>query len=198
MKASGLVAAGALVALVLAGCGGDNSASVSNATSSGATNSVTSSTAKAPASSAGTTAPSSGASSNNTTTPSFKGDANSDFCTFVKDIANSDLGQNLGEDPTKLKDQLQQVSDVMAKAQSKAPAEIKDDLATVTDAIKKYRDFLAQYDYDIAKLTAAAQKDPTILQNVTNSFSDAKFEQASNRVEAYGEQVCGITTDTTT
>ena len=205
MKASALVAGGAFVALLLAGCGGDNSASVSNATSSGATSSVTSSTAKAPASSAGTTASStgttassSGASSDNTTTPSFKGDANSDFCTFVKDIANSDLGQNLGQDPSKLKDQLQQVSDVMAKAQSRAPAEIKDDLATVTDAIKKYRDFLAQYDYDIAKLTAAAQKDPTILQNVTNSFSDAKFEQASNRVEAYGEQVCGITTDTTT
>ena len=188
MKASGLIAGGALVALLLAGCGGDNSASVSSATTSGGS---------ATASSATTASSSDSANNANTTAPSFTGDANSDFCSFVKDIANSDFAANLGEDSSKLKDDLQQVDDVMSKALSKAPAEIKDDLATVANGIKQYRDFLAQYDYDVAKITAAAQKDPTVLQKVTDAFSDPKFEQASTRVEAYGQQVCGLSTSTT-
>ena len=114
MKASGLIAGGALVALLLAGCGGDNSASVSSATTSGGTattagaNSATKSGDTSSTSTASSTASSDNAS---TTTPSFKGNANSDFCTYVKQIANSDLASNLGEDPSKLKDDLQQPHD---------------------------------------------------------------------------------------
>ena len=200
MKASGLIAGGALVALLLAGCGGDNSASVSSATTSGgsATTARASSATTARNSSATTASPTDSSDDASTTTPSFKGDANSDFCSFVKQIANSDLAANLGSDPSKLKDDLAQVTDVLSKAQSKAPPEIKDDITTVADGIKQYRDFLAQYDYDVAKLTAAAQKDPTVIQKVSDAFSDPKFEQASTRIEAYGQQVCGLTTSTTT
>jgi hypothetical protein len=194
MKASGLIAGGALVALLLAGCGGDNSASVSSATTSGGSSSATTSGDSSSATTASSTNSSDDAS---TSTPSFSGDKNSDFCTYIKDIANSDLAANLGEDSSKLKDDLSQINDVLSQAQSKAPAEIKGDLATVANGIKQYRDFLAQYDYDVAKLTAAAQKDPTVLQKVTDAFSDPKYEQATARIEAYGQQVCGITTTTT-
>jgi hypothetical protein len=200
MKASGLIAGGALVALLLAGCGGDNSASVSSATTSGgsATTAGASSATKSGDNSSTTTASSTARSDDaSTTTPSFKGNANSEFCTYVKQIANSDLASNLGEDPSKLKDDLQQVGQVLDNAVSKAPAEIKDDLTTVASGIKQYRDFLAQYDYDMAKLTAAAQKDPTVIQKVTDTLSDPKFEQASTRIEAYGQQVCGLSTSTT-
>ena len=201
MKASGLIAGGALVALLLAGCGGDNSASVSSATNTGGSASTAgaSSATTARDSSTATAAASASASSDDasTTAPSFKGDANSDFCTYVKQIANSDLAANLGEDSSKLKDDLAQVTDVLAKAQSKAPPEIKDDLATVANGIKQYRDFLAQYDFDVAKLTAAAQKDPTVIQKVTDALSDPKFAAASTRIEAYGQQVCGLSTTTT-
>src|SRR5215211_6012148 len=118
MKASGLLAGGALVALLLAGCGGDNAPSVS-ANSSGATTT---------ASSTG----SSNASSGSTTTPSFKGDKNSDFCSYINEVANSDFANSLGEDSTKLKDDLEKTQDVLGQAQSKAPSEIKADLGTVS------------------------------------------------------------------
>jgi hypothetical protein len=190
MKASGLLAGGALVALLLAGCGGDNSPSVS-ANSSSAT------TATGAASSNGSTATSSDG-TGSTTTPSFKGDKNSDFCSYIKNVANSDFANSLGEDSTKLKDDLEKTQDVLSQAQSKAPSEIKADLGTVSSTIKQYQDLLAKYDYDVAKLTAAAQKDPKVLQQATDLFSDQKFAEASSRIEAYGQQVCGITPETST
>ncbi|HEY1282709.1 MAG TPA: hypothetical protein VGF22_23715 [Acidimicrobiales bacterium] len=191
MKASGLIAGGALVALLLAGCGGDNSASVSSATTSGASSATTSGD-----NSSATTASSTASSDASTTTPSFKGDANSDFCNAAKDIASGDLANALSGDNPDLKAGFQKASDALAKAKDTAPSEIKQDVVTVADAFKKYSDFLAQYDYDIAKLTAAAQKDPKVLQQATEGLSDPKIDDANNRIVAYAEQVCGITTST--
>jgi hypothetical protein len=185
MKASGLIAGGALVALLLAGCGGDNSASVSNATTSGGNSSAT------------TASSSDSSDDSSSSTPSFSGDKNSDFCAAAKDIASGDLANALSGDNPDLKAGFQKASDALAKAKDTAPSEIKQDVATVADAFKKYSDFLAQYDYDIAKLTAAAQKDPQVLQQATASLSDSKVDEANNRIVAYAEQVCGITTPTT-
>jgi hypothetical protein len=176
MKASGLVAGGALVALLLAGCGSDNSPSVS-ANSSGA---------------ATTTASSSGS----TTTPSFKGDKNSDFCKVAKDLASGDVAESLSGDNPDLKTGLQKANEALDKAKNSAPSEIKQDVTTVADQLKKYSDLLAQYDYDISKLTAAAQKDPKVLQQATDVLGNPNLEAANSRIVAYSEQVCGVTTST--
>jgi hypothetical protein len=199
MKASGLIAGGALVALLLAGCGGDNSASVSSATTTdrSATTAEASSATTSGGSSRATTASSTNGSVDaSTTTPSFKGNKNSDFCNAAKDIASGDLANALSGDSPDLKAGFQKASDALAKAKDTAPSEIKQDVVTVADAFKKYSDFLAQYDYDIAKLTAAAQKDPKVLQQATEGLSDPKIDEANNRIVAYAEQVCGITTST--
>jgi hypothetical protein len=180
MKASGLIAGGALVALLLAGCGGDNSASVSSATTSRG-----SATTSGASSASGTT-----------TTPSFKGDKNSDFCDVAKDIASGDIANGLTADTSDMKSGIQKANDTLAKAKDSAPTEIKQDVATVADAFKKFSDLLAKYDYDLGKLSAAAQKDPQLQQQATDVLNDSKVEDANNRIVAYAEQVCGVTTPT--
>jgi hypothetical protein len=181
MKASGLLAGGALVALLLVGCGGDNSPSVS-ANSSGA---------------ATTAASSDGSGSGSTTTPSFTGDKNSDFCRIAKDLASGEIADSLSGDNPDVKGGLQKANDALDKAKNSAPSEIKQDVATVADQLKKYSDLLAQYDYDISKLTAAAQKDPKVLQQATDVLGNPNLEAANSRIVAYSEQVCGVTTSTT-
>src|SRR5262249_12666194 len=196
MKASGLVAGAALVALLLAGCGGDNSASVSVTTASGAgvANSVRGSATTSGGSSSASTVTTSGGT---TTTPSFSGNKNSDFCNVARELTSSDFASSLNDANPDLKAGLNQINDALARAKNSAPSEIKGDVTTLADALKKYSDFLAKYDYDIAKITQAAQKDPTVLQQATDALSDPKIEQASSRIEAYATQVCGITTPST-
>ncbi len=180
MKAPALVAGAALVALVLAGCGGDNSS---------------------PSAQSPTTTAAGGTSGSNasTTSPSFSGSGSSDFCNFAKDLQNSDIGSSLDSDnSTNLKADLDKVRDALSQAKDKAPAEIKADVATVADEFQKYNDILAKYDYDPQKLTDAAQKDPQVLQQATAVLGDPKYQAASDRVSAYAEQVCGIKDDTST
>jgi hypothetical protein len=180
MKAPALVAGAALVALVLAGCGGDNSSSSSAA------------------SSATTAAASASGSNASTTTPSFTGNGSAAFCAFAKDLQSSDIGNSLNGDSTNVKDDLAKVRDAMNQAKDKAPDEIKADVATVAEAFQKYDDLLAKYGYDPQKLTDAAQKDPQVLAQATAVLSDPKYEAASDRVSAYAEQVCGLKDDTST
>jgi hypothetical protein len=176
MKAPAFVAGAALVALVLAGCGGDNSSPSAAQSPTGAASS----------------------SNGSTTTPSFTGSGSSDFCNFAKDLQSSDIANSLNGDSTNVKNDLAKVRDALSQAKAKAPAEIKADVATVADAFQKYDDLLAKYGYDPQKLTAAAQKDPQVLAQATAVLDDSKFAAASERVSAYAEQVCGIKDDTST
>jgi hypothetical protein len=192
MKASGLVAGAALVALLLAGCGSDNSPSVSATAVSGST--ATTASGSSATTSGGSTATTSGGS---TTTPSFSGNANSDFCDVAKELTSSDFASSLSDENPDLKAGLSEINETLARAEDTAPKEIKADVATLADALKKYSDFLAKYDYDIAKITEAAQKDPKVLQQATEALSDPKIAEASTRIEAYSQQVCGIETSTT-
>jgi hypothetical protein len=196
MKASGLVAGAALVALLLAGCGGDNSPSVAATTASGGS-ATTSGAGSATTSASGGATTTSGGSSASTTAPSYSGNANSDFCNLAKDISSSDFANSLSDGNTNLKSTLDQLNDVIGKAKDTAPSEIKADVATLADAFKKYRDFFAQYDFDVAKLTAAAQKDPQVLQQATDLLSSSDIETADSHITAYAQQVCGISPDTT-
>jgi hypothetical protein len=193
MKASALAAGAALVGVLLAGCGGENS---------GATKLTPGATT--PASSAATTATSKATSNGtngtngSTTTPSFKGDSNNAFCSFAKDMQSSDVGDLNSDDPATLKANLTKLRNTMQQAVAKAPSDIKADVATLADVFSKYNDLLAKYDYDGQKLSAAAQKDPTILKQATDLITNGNFEQAANRVETYAEQVCGIQDTSTT
>ena len=90
-----------------------------------------------------------------------------------------------------LKDGFTKTLDVINTAVGKAPNEIKADLQTLQAGFKQIAAFYASYDYDVAKLTAAMQKDPSLVSKIDALNSDA-YSAASDRVDAYFAQVCGI------
>jgi hypothetical protein len=194
MKIAPLAAAVALAALLVAGCGGDNKNAVTTtAASAGAATTAGGSSATTRPSSATT----GGSTGGSTTAPSFSGSGDNEFCQRARDLEGSDIADALSGEGD-LKATLQTAKSALADLKSSAPAEIKDDVNTLANAFDKLDTFYAKYDYDQAKLLAAAQKDPSVLQEATSALSDPKFEAAASRVAAYGTQVCGIEDSTTT
>ena len=172
-----LTSATLLCVLALAGCGGSSDKNTTVADASA----VTSTTA--PGSAAGVT-----------TTIEFKGSGSGNLCDYGKDIESSKALEDAfsGKSDTKtLKDGFNKTLGIINTAIGKAPSEIKADLQTLQKGFKAIADFYASYDYDIAKLTAAVQKDPTIANKLA-TLDSADYSAASDRVDAYFEKVCGI------
>lgn len=72
-----------------------------------------------------------------------------------------------------------------------APAEIKTDVSTVNDATKELIAIFAKYEWDVAKL-ATATDDATKLQAI---MSDTKVSEASDRLDTFSQDTCGIAQD---
>jgi hypothetical protein len=192
MKLTALAAAAVVSVGLLAGCGSDNSSSVATGppTSGGSATTAggTSATTAASTGNTGSTAP-----------PSFSGNANSEFCSIAKQVSSSDLATSLTENSGDLKATFDQLQQKLQQAHDKAPSEIKNDLATLQSAFKRYADFLAQYNYDFQKIVQAATEDPSVQQKAEGMLNDDQTTAAISRVDAYAQQVCGIqdTSDTT-
>jgi hypothetical protein len=194
MKLAPLAAGVALAALLAAGCGGDNKNAVTtSAASAGAATTAGGSSATTRASSA----TSSGSGGGSTTAPSFSGSGDNEFCRKARAFQGSDLADALSGEGD-LKGTMQTAKSAIEDLKASAPAEIKGDVSTLADAIDKLDAIYAKYDYDQTKLLAAAQKDPSVVQDVTEAVSDPKFEAAATRLAAYGSQVCGIEDSSTT
>jgi hypothetical protein len=194
MKLSILATATVLSVTVLAACGGDNK-SVTASTASGAGAATTTASTSGSGSSATTSGSSSDAGS--TTTPSFSGDSNNKFCQTARDLESSDIGNAISGEGGDLKADLQKIHTAFDDLKNSAPSEIKDDVATLATAFDKLDSFWAKYDYDQAKLTAAATKDPALLEQATAAIGDPAFTTAAGRITAYAAQVCGLTDDAT-
>jgi len=196
MKIPVVTAAAAFSVLLIAGCGGDNKSVTATSASGSATATTTaaSSSASTAASSSATTGSSSN--SGSTTTPSFSGDSNNEFCKTARDLQNSDIGNALSGEGD-LKTTLQTAKKALDDLKNTAPSDIKADVNTLAAAFDKLDAFYAKYDYDQQKLLAAAQKDPSVMQDATAAITDSNFEAAASRVTAYGAQVCGLQDDTT-
>jgi hypothetical protein len=174
---------GCLVAL--AACGGSDSKTTSVADGSTKT---TLASGSAAATAGGSTSDAA------TTTIAFKGSGSGSLCDYGKDIESSSaLTDAFGgkTDAKSLKDGFSKTLDVINTAVGKAPSEIKADLQTLQAGFKQIAAFYATYDYDVTKLTAAMQKDPSLVSKIDALNSDA-YSAASDRVDAYFAQVCGI------
>jgi hypothetical protein len=128
------------------------------------------------------------------------GKGSGDFCNYIKDVENDVNLDSLGDaeaSPSDVKKQFEQGRDAIDKAADKAPAEIKPDVEKLGDFIHKFGDLLAGYDYDFTKLLTDAQAHPEKLAEFEQLTSDADFQAASERLDAYVSNVCGIDTDST-
>ncbi|MEO8692425.1 MAG: hypothetical protein ABI658_02850 [Acidimicrobiales bacterium] len=178
-----LTSATLLCLFALAACGGGDDTKTTAADGS-STPTSTSATASGGGSASGVT----------TTTIEFKGSGSGNLCDYAKDIESSKTLEDAfssKSDTKTLKDGFSKMQDVMNTAVGKAPSEIKADLQTLQKGFKAIGDFYASYDYDVTKLTAAIQKDPTIANKLA-VLDSADYSAASDRVDAYFEKVCGI------
>jgi hypothetical protein len=194
MKLSVLASATVLSVALLAACGGDNK-SVTASSAAGAGSATTTATTSGGSSSATTSG--SGSDADSTTAPSFSGDSNNKFCQTARDLESSDIGNAISGQGGDLKADLQKVHAAFDDLKNSAPSEIKDDVATLSAAFDTLDAFWAKYDYDQAKLTAAATKDPALVEQATAAIADPAFTTAAGRITAYATQVCGLSDDST-
>jgi len=201
-RTAALASTAVALALILGACGGDDSGTVAGA--AGADKTAT--TIKGDSSNttvSGSDSTTAGGSTD-TTDPKFSGKGSGDFCGFAKDIEKNQKDLFANDDPSNLEDSLNKFDDVMNKAISKAPSEIKDDFKTMKTALDSLKDFYAKFGNDPKKMAAEIAKDPEAAQKAMSALSDPKFEEASSRIDAYLTKVCGIdtgsddSTDTTT
>ena len=74
-----------------------------------------------------------------------------------------------------------------------APAKIKKDVSTEATALDSVIKILAKYDYDFAKLAAAPE-----FADFSSSLDSPEVKAASDRLQAYSTDTCGIASDTST
>jgi hypothetical protein len=175
-----------IAALLAAGCGNDSPA-VSAASETAAPTSAAPATAT-PGSEPGGSTPSD--TGQVTIDTNFSGEGSGEVCRYAKELEQSGA---FSGDTDLDKKQFDEFQSAVQNMEDKAPDEIKGDLDKFAQAIAALRSIYEKYDYDESKIAEAAVSDPDIAEAL-NTLSDPEFEQASGRVEAYFEQVCGIST----
>jgi hypothetical protein len=185
-----LLALGLSIGLALGAtaCGGDDSSS-SAATTSAAAGSSGSTATTATSASAG----------NGSTTSIDLGSGGGAFCektrNQMKELLNGGLDQFTSllpalADPSKADSARSQLKDLFTDLRSKnqalvdgAPSEIRDDLKTLSGASDAVYDALEKAGYDFTKIDAST---------LTQATDNAKMTAASERVNAYFKDKCGI------
>jgi hypothetical protein len=83
------------------------------------------------------------------------------------------------------------LNELVAGVKENAPDEIQADLETVSTGFEDVQEIFAEYDYDLAKLGAAAAADPELTERL-ESFGGEEFTSASERVSTYLQEECNI------
>jgi hypothetical protein len=175
-------------AVLLAACGGGST--VKAASGGGASTSAVSSASSKAASAVSATA---GSDVSSTTAPKFSGNGSDDFCSWVRKQEKSQKLDDLftGDSPEQLKTDFLKARDFVAEAKKRAPGEIKEDVTTVLDAFEKLVGVLGKYNFSIQAAIEAAAADP-VTKAVFDEMDTEKFSGASDRVDAYMTNVCGV------
>jgi hypothetical protein len=118
-----------------------------------------------------------------TSVPKFSGSASSRYCGVARQFSQV-AGANLSNDPKTL---FQEFDSLATQYLAVVPSEIKTDATTVVDAIRQLETAFKAANYDVTKINPASLA----------PVQDPKFGAATNRIDAYDTQVCGLTTSTT-
>jgi hypothetical protein len=103
-----------------------------------------------------------------------------DWCDLARDLESNTRFDDIEfDDPDSVEDAYREVADILDDAVDSAPDEIKVDVQTVLTRTEELIDALEAVDFDFAAL------DESVL-------GDLETADASDRIEEYGERVCGI------
>lgn len=121
---------------------------------------------------------------------SFTGKGGKAFCDYLKELSadKSSLSLGNGENTKENRAAAAKAVTVLDKLQDKAPAELSADVKVVVSQLRPY-----------LKAYADAKDGAAVKTPAEPSGADQKaFEDASNRVDAYSKNVCGIKADDAT
>ncbi|MEM9035905.1 MAG: hypothetical protein AAGA99_14560 [Actinomycetota bacterium] len=160
------------LALLVAACGGDSddSGDEESSPSTVAVESGDDSSEAAPETTAGQA--------------EVSGDPNSEWCQLARQTQDQlDLAVT---DPFALftPDGMNQLTGLLDMAVQAAPPEIRSDVASTRDSFGQLRTLLESYDYDFFSIPET---------EFDGAFDETALDQASSNIEAYNQQVCGIT-----
>ena len=96
-------------------------------------------------------------------------------------------------DSAKVKDAFTTMQSMINDLRSDAPAEIKTDVTTMSDAIDSVVKIFSQYDWDFVKLASAPE-----FATLQKDLQGADMSAASARLETFSSDTCGIASDTST
>jgi len=96
-------------------------------------------------------------------------------------------------DSAKVEDAFTTMQSMVNDLKSDAPAEIKNDVATMSGAIDSVVKIFSQYDWDFVKLASAPE-----FATLQEELAGEDMTAASGRLEAFSTDTCGIATDTST
>ena len=113
----------------------------------------------------------------------FSGKGSERFCSLARGYRDK-LDQLGTTDPNQLKILAQEAEASIKDAVAAAPSEIKGDVQVVASASSSFFQQLSRVNYDITKLSPDA----------LSSLQKPEFQAATQRVGAYTQKVCGITT----
>jgi hypothetical protein len=120
------------------------------------------------------------------------------FCDTLRELEASDVFDSDPDfsDPEAVRAQYEAFRDGLTDLQSAAPDEIADDVAAIRTSLVDLIELLDEYDYDLEAIFEASTSDPALAERL-ESFGDPAIEEATARLDTFGEQDCGITPDTT-
>jgi hypothetical protein len=185
-----------LTVLIAAGCGGEGEIEVSGSTATEAAPDAETATDEAApdeaaASEDATEAPDEAATevpTEATEEESFEGTGSGDWCSFATDVeaASDDLDDADFTNPDTLRDLYREFGDQLERAEDVVPPEIEADFALIAENFRVFLDALEAVDYDFLQVDQA----------VLAELDSEALATASENIERYNEEVCGIPADT--
>ena len=125
-----------------------------------------------------------GSSRPSTTVTTFSGSQSSRYCTLARQFSK-DVNINAVGD---LRAGFMEFDSLVGEFLSVVPAELKADADVLVGAVRQFETALKAADFDFTKVDT----------NSVKAFDDPKFTAATERLDAYNTQVCGIDSATTT
>jgi hypothetical protein len=127
-------------------------------------------------------------SSTTTSTVVFRGDPGSPFCALLREVQLQGLLGGEAATAQEVEAGFTQVLAALGRVAEEAPPELQEDTALVLAGVAALDDALRAVGYRDEALAA----DPALAVEVSKAANDPAFAQASARIEAYKDQVCGL------
>ncbi len=179
MRTRALIAAAAAALTLLAACGSDSKSGTAGTTASTETTGT-------------------GTGGSDTTTGAT-GSVNPEFADYCQKINDYKANANKFDevftsntpDPAKTEEAFTSMKTLLQGLVDDAPADIAADVSTVNDATGQIIEIFTKYEWDVIKLSNASD-DAAKFQEVLN---DTKVNDASTRLDTWGQQNCGFAPD---